>query len=73
VIDADFVRRCDVVNANWGKPVPCPGGCGDTLEYEPPHEADPSIRVGVWHGGYSCCACCVVIQADPPPQPGDDE
>lgn len=62
-----------IVREAGGKPIECPYGCGDTLEYEPPHEVDHANRVGKWHGGYFCCACDQAIQADPPPQPGDDE
>ena len=34
----------------------CPE-CGEEMEYEPPHPAEPDTNVGEWKGGWMCTEC----------------
>lgn len=45
----------------------CPK-CGESVDYEPAHEAEPENNVGAWNGGYAC-QCGWEDENDPPEVP----
>lgn len=54
-------------------PKPCPtDDCGEDMTWEPPHDADPDVGAGPWHGGYCCSGCGRVEEREPPHDPRDD-
>lgn len=35
---------------------PCPQ-CGEMMDFEPRHDAEPENNVPAWNGGWSCDCC----------------